>query len=437
MDSEPSDRKIDGHLADEALEPEFVIQTLETIEIPGRLTAEELPSIHATIYDSRGTTAYLAVCIPTKATVYVFRMSRTRDTISIRSVGKPWEGTAIGSVLCSRPNVYDLFKFSNSTGLVEIFSADSAFLHQLPHPDTVWSAERSAQSSVGHHVEFISWPLDPLTRKVFQALSEEIGNIQVSYFVQRYIKHRPSFKSSIDCLETVLFEALIGEEAHQVKKTGDKSSTSEPDLGSIVNQIDGLSSDPVLNHLISIRRLNRPTPSRTTDPSQIKTPGSPKKRRPQLAVGRGLPLNPQLKTRVMIGLARLYSDLKIAMSCLDQHVTLGKMILKLSNSLGWIDWSDNLNRSLNGTIGVAASFPACYTVKIEEPQMPDLCGHLDRIRLAINSPFDEFFDTRDDNIIPGQVYQNKQSDSMGALKVVDERNGLPNSIESYSNLSKP
>ncbi|POV99511.1 hypothetical protein PSTT_13741 [Puccinia striiformis] len=427
MDSEPSDRKIDGHLADEALEPEFVIQTLETIEIPGRLTAEELPSIHATIYDSRGTTAYLAVCIPTKATVYVFRMSRTRDTISIRSVGKPWEGTAIGSVLCSRPNVYDLFKFSNSTGLVEIFSADSAFLHQLPHPDTVWSAERSAQSSVGHHVEFISvhpttkhlsgatpkiiradlkkWPLDPLTRKVFQALSEEIGNIQVSYFVQRYIKHRPSFKSSIDCLETVLFEALIGEEAHQVKKTGDKSSTSEPDLGSIVNQIDGLSSDPVLNHLISIRRLNRPTPSRTTDPSQIKTPGSPKKRRPQLAVGRGLPLNPQLKTRVMIGLARLYSDLKIAMSCLDQHVTLGKMILKLSNSLGWIDWSDNLNRSLNGTIGVAASFPACYTVKIEEPQMPDLCGHLDRIRLAINSPFDEFFDTRDDNIIPGQVYQ--------------------------------
>ena len=38
MDSEPGHRKIDGHLADEALEPEFVIQSLETVEIPGRLT---------------------------------------------------------------------------------------------------------------------------------------------------------------------------------------------------------------------------------------------------------------------------------------------------------------------------------------------------------------------------------------------------------------
>ncbi|KAA1069674.1 Anaphase-promoting complex subunit 1 [Puccinia graminis f. sp. tritici] len=427
MDSEPSDRKIDGHLADQALEPEFVIQTLETVEIPGRLTAEELPSIHATVYDSRGPTAYLAICIPTRATVYVFRMTRTRNSIFIRSVGKPWEGTAIGAVLCSRPNVYDLFKFSNSTGLVDIVSADSAFLHQFSHPDTVWSAERSVKSSVSYHVEFISplatvkhqsgatpkviradlkiWPSNPLIRKVFQVLSEEIGNIQACYLVQRYIKHNSAFKSTIDCLDVVLYEALIGEEVQQAKKNGDDSSNPEPELGSIVNQISGLSSDPALNHLRAIRRLKQPNPPHQTDHSQTKPPGSPKKRRTQPVFGRGLPLNPQLKTKVMIGLAKLYADLKASMSCLEQHVTLGKILLKLSSCLGWIDWSDSLKRSLNGTIDATFSFSACYTGKLEEPKMPDLCDHLDRIRLAINSPFDELFEKSADDLNPGQVYQ--------------------------------
>ncbi|WAQ89901.1 hypothetical protein PtA15_11A593 [Puccinia triticina] len=427
MDSEPSDRKIDGHLADEALEPEFIIQTLETVEIPGRLTAEELPSIHATIYDSRGPTAYLAICIPSKAAVHVFRMTRTRNSISIRSIGKPWEGTAIGSVLCSRPNVYDLFKFSNSTGLVDIVSADSAFLHQFSHPDMVWSAERSVKPSVGYHVEFISplatikhqsnatpkifradlklWPLNPLIRKVFQVLSEEIGNMQVSYFVQRYIKQSSTSKSAIDCLETVLYEALIGEELQQPQKNSDPSLTPEPELGSIINQINGLSSDPVLNHLRFIRQLKRPNTSHQPDQPPAKPPGSPRKRRTQPTIGRRLPLNPELRTKVMLGLGRLYADLKISMSCLEQHVTLGKILLKLSSCLGWINWSDNLNRSLNGTIDAAVSFSACSAGKLEEPEMPDLCDHLERIRLAIGSPFGKFFEKSADDFNMGQVYQ--------------------------------
>jgi len=428
MDSEPGDRKIDGHLADEALEPEFVIQSLETVEIPGRLTAEELPLIHATVFDSRGRTAYLAVCIPTKATVHVFRMTRTRNSISIRAIGKPWEGTAIGSVLCSRPNVFDLFKFSNSTGLVDIFSADSAFLHQFTHPDTVSSAERSVQPSVGYHVEFISpqptprqlsgttpkiiradlktWPLNPLIRKVFQVLSEEIGNIQVSYFVQRYIRHSSTFKSPIQCLEAVLDEALIGEEVPQVRKNDDESISSGPDSRSIINQISGLSSDPVLNHLVSIQRLKRPNPSDQTDqPTAIKPPGSPRKRRPQPAIGRGFPLDTHLKTKVMVGLGRLYADLKVSISCLEQHVTLGKILFRLSISLGWIDWSESLRRSLNGIMDAGISSAACCSSKPEEPKMPDLCDHLDRIRLAIASPFDEYFDKNENESNPAQAYR--------------------------------
>ncbi|PLW23072.1 hypothetical protein PCASD_10528 [Puccinia coronata f. sp. avenae] len=427
MDSELSDRKIDGHLADEALEPEFVIQTLETVEIPGRLTPEELPLIHATIYDSRGPTAYLAICIPTKAAVYVFRMARSRDSISIRGIGKPWEGTAIGSVLCSRPNAYDLFKFSNSTGLVDIFSADSALLHQFPHPDTVWSAERSVQASVSSHVEFISpqptlsefsgaapkimradlktWPANPLIRKVFQVLSEEIGNIQVSYLIQRYIKHSSTFKSPIECLETVLHEAIMESEAQQSKKNSDELLTPEPDLRSIIKQITGLGSDPVLNHLVTTRRLNRSDQSSQSDTSSAKPPGSPRKRRPQPAVGRGLPLNAQVKTQVMVGLGRLFSDLKLSVSCLEQHVTLGKIMFKLCASLGWIDWSDSLKRSLNIVIDIAVSATACHTGMLEEPKIPDLCGHLDRIRLAIDSPFDNLFDQRENDFTASQAFQ--------------------------------
>ncbi|EFP92553.1 uncharacterized protein PGTG_18551 [Puccinia graminis f. sp. tritici CRL 75-36-700-3] len=138
-----------------------------------------------------------------------------------------WKGTAIGAVLCRRPNVYDLFKFLNSTGLVDIVSANSAFLHQFSHPDTVWSAECSVKSLVSYHVEFISplatvkhqsgatpkfiradlkiWPSNPLIRKA-------------CYLVQRYIKHNSAFKSTINCLDAVLYEALIGEEVQQAKK---------------------------------------------------------------------------------------------------------------------------------------------------------------------------------------------------------------------------
>ncbi|KAA1122691.1 Anaphase-promoting complex subunit 1, partial [Puccinia graminis f. sp. tritici] len=220
----------------------------------------------------------------------------------------------IGAVLCSRPNVYDLFKFLNSTGLVDIVSANSAFLHQFSHPDTVWSAECSVKSLVSYHVEFISplatvkhqsgatpkfiradlkiWPSNPLIRKA-------------CYLVQRYIKHNSAFKSTINCLDAVLYEALIGEEVQQAKKNGDDSSNPEPELGSIVNQISGLSSDPALNHLRSIRRLKQPNLPHRTDHSQAKPRGSPKKRRTQPVIGRGLPLNPQLKTKVMIGLAIL------------------------------------------------------------------------------------------------------------------------------------
>ncbi|KNZ54186.1 hypothetical protein VP01_3014g1 [Puccinia sorghi] len=122
---------------------------------------------------------------------------------------------------------------------------------------------------------------------------------------------------------------------------------------SIINQISGLSSDPVLNHLVSIRQLkrsnmsnqtNQPTTDQptTNQATAMKPPGSPRKCRPQPAIGRGFPLNTHLKIKVMAGLGRLYADLKVSISCLEQHVTLGKILFHLFSSLGWIDWAESL-----------------------------------------------------------------------------------------------
>ncbi|CAH7674050.1 hypothetical protein PPACK8108_LOCUS8952 [Phakopsora pachyrhizi] len=80
-------------------------------------------------------------------------MIRSSSLIFLKLLGKPLEGTSIGPVLCSRPNVYNLFKFSNLTGQIEIFSAESILVHKFLHPDPNKSDQRNVKISIGSYVE--------------------------------------------------------------------------------------------------------------------------------------------------------------------------------------------------------------------------------------------------------------------------------------------
>ncbi|MBW0468810.1 hypothetical protein O181_008525 [Austropuccinia psidii MF-1] len=424
LDSEPSDRRVDGQLADEALDPEFVIQTLKTVEVPGRLNAEELPMIHATLYDSRGFTAHLAVCIPSKSHVYIFRLTRTIDSISLHLIGKPLDGTAIGPVLCSRPNVYDLFKFSNSTGLVEILSADSNCVHRVPHPDPIRTHERSVKPAVGSHVEFVfpcstaqrhqgacllnvrsdlqMWPMDPLISKVLQVLSEEIGNAQVCHLFQRLIND-PALDSSGQSLEITLQEAILGEE---ILKPKPQDHSFEPDLiyTDMVEELEELRSDPAMSGFLSIRELETTNRSSNFRRPPLKPPGSPRKRKQQNLTRTSL-LSAEVKKKIMIGLTKLYADMRCSMSHSAEQFKLGKILVKLSIGLGWIDWTDKLKRLMNLALRFPMNSIMMSAAKLDEPLLPDLYDHLSRISLSANSPFTTIFEPSPNLSIDHQFVQ--------------------------------
>ncbi|CAH7686325.1 hypothetical protein PPACK8108_LOCUS20963, partial [Phakopsora pachyrhizi] len=391
----------DAHLADEALEPEFVIQTLETVEIFGRLTPEELPLIHAAIYDSRGSSAHLGICVPSKSKVYIFQMIRSSSSIFLKSLGKPLEGTSIGPVLCSRPNVYDLFKFSNLTGQIEIFSAESILVHKFLHPDPNKSDQRNI------------WVNDLLCNLIFEVVSEEAGNQQLIQIFQKFIKvpHQKSLKDFDQNLEIVLREAVIGE---SLTNSAEKFNSNNTNAFKEVDDYDDdgdskifeeifkeIGADPIISRLRTIQELKAMRKGHQSVDEPVKmigqTPGSPRKRNMrQASTSRKDQLLVELRRKkLMIGLGKLFADLRCSNLTTDEYFRLGKILIGLCESLGWIDWVDQLRRSIALTSPEGASSNRFGTVpylKIEEPLMPNLNDHLDRICSNFESPHNLYFD---------------------------------------------
>ncbi|CAH7677307.1 hypothetical protein BY996DRAFT_4545866, partial [Phakopsora pachyrhizi] len=138
--------------------------------------------------------------------------------IFLKSLGKPLEGTSIGPVLCSCPNVYDLFKFSNLTGQIEIFTAKSNWVHKFLHPDPNKSDQRNVKISIGSYVGLFTASVKYPIKKNLKIWVNDLlcnlilGNQQLIQIFQKFIEvpHQKSFKDFDKNLEIVLREAVIG-----------------------------------------------------------------------------------------------------------------------------------------------------------------------------------------------------------------------------------
>ncbi|KAG0139551.1 hypothetical protein CROQUDRAFT_101374 [Cronartium quercuum f. sp. fusiforme G11] len=390
--------RVDGQLADETLDPEWVIERLQTIEIPGRLTPEELPGIHATIYDLRGSTAYLSICIPSKALVYTFRMTRVTDSIQLESIGAPETGTAIGPVLSSRPKVYDLFKV-NGKGMIEIISGDSICIQEFPHPPNaglVYPADGSmiefqlAGRMPSSTEDVRAWPLDNLALKVLEALAEAVGTPVFASWLSRFIALQRSAKP-MEALSRMLLEVFTGE-AQGAKSKPDQPLPRSGRRG-LVHALPYLRVDPALRGLSSWRTPTSPNPQ--TPPASHKPirPSSPKKKGGKLPLRSTHPDAHSIKTQAMIGLGKVCAELNCSISRSTQLAQLIRLILKLSIHLGWIDWTERLRRMTGGHEQIEPQKP---TNGPPEPLMPDLVDHLERMRVGVRSPFEAIFDINPD-----------------------------------------
>ncbi|CAH7677306.1 hypothetical protein PPACK8108_LOCUS12443 [Phakopsora pachyrhizi] len=126
------------------------------------------------------------------------------------------------------------------------------------------------------------------------------------------------------------------------------------------------------------------------------TPCSPRKRiMRQASTSRKDQLLVELRRKkLMTGLKKLSADLRCSNLTTDEYFRLGKILIGLCKSLGWIDWVDQLRRSIALTSPEGASSNRFGTVpylKIEEPLMPNLNDHLDQICSNFESPHSLYF----------------------------------------------
>ncbi|EGG02598.1 uncharacterized protein MELLADRAFT_91152 [Melampsora larici-populina 98AG31] len=360
--------RVDGQLTDETLDPEWVIERLQTVEIPDRLSPEDLPAIHAAIYDVRGPKAYLAVCIPSKGLVFTFRMTRVKDSIRLESFGPPTSGTAIGPVLSTRPHIFDLFK-ADGSGSIEILSADSMRIHKyidLPTEDVR------------------VWPLDPLVLLILQALAQSIDTVVFSNWLSSFVTLQLTSKPA-EALDSLLSEVIIGE------SPGIKNKSEQVQSHESINEL--LRLDPALSGLRTFNlkiedRCSSSTPPVSTKP--LSKPSSPKKKMNRSTNRSTNPESDSIKIQAMIGLGKLCAELSCSTSRSSESERLIRLMLKLTGSLGWTDWTERLRRMAPSNI--LAHCPKLVIAQGDrslgptEPLMPELTDHLERIRAGSPPP---------------------------------------------------
>ncbi|KAH9812049.1 hypothetical protein DFH28DRAFT_1031872 [Melampsora americana] len=389
--------RVDGHLTDETLDPEWVIERLQTVEIPERLSPEDLPTMHAAIYDVRGPQAYLAVCIPSKGLVFSFRMTRVKNSIHLETIGPPASGTAIGPVLSTRPHIFDLFK-ADGSGCIEILSADSTRIHKYIDLPTEGLPCLADGSEIEFHVtrpipksskDVRVWPSDPLVLLVLQALAQSIDTVLFSSWLSRFVTLGRN-SEAVDALDSLLSEVIIGE------SPGVKNKSEQVQDRNLTDEL--LRLDPALAGLRTFHpriadQSSSPTPPVLSKP--LSKPSSPKKKMIRSTMRSTNPDSDSIKTQAMIGLGKLCGELSCSISRSGESERLIRLMFKLAGSLGWTDWTERLRR-------MAPSNLLFYCPEIvtglgdrspgpTEPLMPDLTDHLERIRAGVKSPFDDIF----------------------------------------------
>lgn len=328
-------------------------------------------------------------------------MTRTVDSLRLHSTGPPQAGTAIGPVLSTRPKVYDLFK-ADSAGNIDILSADSTCIHRFSHPLTMGRASASVGSVLEFHLSALApsssrdvrfWPLLPLTSIVLETLAQAVGVQVFSGCLSRFVNLQRLFEP-MEALNNMLSDLFMGESL--VPPTKPATITQQFTFSNLLDEVDCLRLDPALRGLHSLNLSAQHSPSSSMN--RPPRPSSPKKKSSTSFLSSIQTSNRPIKTQAMMALGLVSSELSCSVSHSNDLAQLIALMLRFTQYLGWVDWTERLCRMGAGQQEFS-SRSQCSP--LDQPLMPDLIDHLERIRAGVPSPFDAVFSLPTQEVEPG------------------------------------
>lgn len=340
------------------------------------------------MYNDRGISANLALCLPKAATVYLFSLERTPDSIQVSSL-RALDALGIASVACTRSRLLDLAILRN-TGDVVMSPGESApemkvgkslgkvvGLSSYAHGVLCVSTQTKSRSPPATRLWSISaWPRDALTQAALEALAGAIdertfGLLHAAYVEQRHSMAGASQDLELAALATVLEHALdLGGGASPTGGAGVQASQNSTVL------IDN--GDPALRWISPANQAD------CIDPP-LSLPPKPKRRIPST-----LRFDSPTSKAALDALGWLWADYQCRLADSIDRDRLGGTLLLLASKFGLADWRDQLSRAL-GACPASLESPRKLGDDAQ-PQLPDVvdsCARLMSSRPAVSQSFQE------------------------------------------------